>query len=35
MTMNYDAPCDPDGWMPYCDDETATYEGETDPDGSR
>lgn len=23
---------DPDGWMPYCDDELSTYEHETNPD---
>jgi hypothetical protein len=31
--MNPDEPCNPDGWMPYCDDELATYRDETDPDG--
>lgn len=24
---------DPDGWMPYCDDEMSAYEHETNPDG--
>ncbi len=26
-------PDDPDGWMPYCDDEMGSYEHEMDPDG--
>jgi hypothetical protein len=28
-------PDDPDGWMPYCDDEMNAYDGEIDPDDWR
>jgi hypothetical protein len=28
-----DWPDDPDEWREACDDETLSYEGETDPDG--
>lgn len=29
----YSIPDDPDGWMPYCDDEMESYPGEVAPDG--